>query len=331
MVRSGLDSIEVLGIESPAGAVGAEQAEHLAGANAERDAVDRVERQFGVALDELIDDHEVAVGLAARQRGCWRWNGHHASEISARSRAPIWSGSPPSRATGYPQASPETPRCGLNSTSPPFLELRHARSAAFARPTRAAPTRAPRPARRAIGAARGAAARGAPAHGAAAEPPPSGDGPGSRVSNAFYSIRIPDGFEDVTDSYRTQHPAERSTVQAFAGQTGSLVTPDASIVISRLPSGADRGRSLDQLAADQVRALQHEGASGAGTPRHSTIGADPAVEVDLSIRSGGQPQRRTQVLCIHDGRLWQIAVTSPTGSQSQVTAAWTTVKNGWQW
>ncbi len=166
--------------------------------------------------------------------------------------------------------------------------------------------------------------------GAGAEPSPSG-GAGSRVSNAFYSIRIPDGFEDVTDSYRTQHPAERSTVQAFAGQTGSLVTPDASIVISRLPSGADRGRSLDQLAADQVRALQHEGASGAGTPRHSTIGADPAVEVDLSIRSGGQPQRRTQVLCIHDGRLWQIAVTSPTGSQSQVTAAWTTVKNGWQW
>lgn len=167
--------------------------------------------------------------------------------------------------------------------------------------------------------------------GAGAEPPPSGDGPGSRVSNAFYSIRIPDGFEDVTDSYRTQHPAERSTVQALAGQAGSLVTPEASIVISRLPSGTDRGRSLDQLAADQVRALQHQGASGAGTLRHSTIGADPAVEVDLTIRSGGQPQRRTQVLCTHDGRLWQIAVTSPTGSQGLVTAAWTTVKIGWQW
>src|SRR6266508_2719444 len=96
-------------------------------------------------------------------------------------------------------------------------------------------------------------------------------------------------------------------------------------------SGADRGRSLDQLAADQVRALQHQGASGAGTLRHSTIGADPAVEVDLTIRSGGQPQRRTQVLCTHDGRLWQIAVTSPTGSQGLVTAAWTTVKIGWQW
>src|SRR6266542_3647576 len=75
---------------------------------------------------------------------------------------------------------------------------------------------------------------------AGAEPPPSGDGPGSRVSNAFYSIRIPDGFEDVTDSYRTQHPAERSTVQALAGQAGSLVTPEASIVISRLPSGEHR-------------------------------------------------------------------------------------------
>src|SRR6266508_4046210 len=168
---------------------------------------------------------------------------------------------------------------------------------------------------------------GAPFPTSAPQPtaPPStpGEDPTSTTSVA--------GVEDVTDSYRTQHPAERSTVQALAGQAGSLVTPEASIVISRLPSGADRGRSLDQLAADQVRALQHQGASGAGTLRHSTIGADPAVEVDLTIRSGGQPQRRTQVLCTHDGRLWQIAVTSPTGSQGLVTAAWTTVKIGWQW
>jgi hypothetical protein len=67
-----------------AGAVGSQQAEHLAGADAERDAVNRVERQPGVALDELVDDHQVVAGLVARQRRCWRWNCHHPSEDSAR-------------------------------------------------------------------------------------------------------------------------------------------------------------------------------------------------------------------------------------------------------
>jgi len=86
---------------------------------------------------------------------------------------------------------------------------------------------------------------------------------------------------------------------------------------------------LDQLAWDRVRALRREGATGASTPRHSSIGPDPAVEVDLTVRSGGQPLRRTQVLCVHDGRVWEIAVTSPAASRN--LAAWTTVKTGWQW
>jgi DcrB len=170
-----------------------------------------------------------------------------------------------------------------------------------------------------------------PTTGADSGPPPSGDVAPSRTTNEFYSIRIPDGFQDVTDSYRTQHPTDRDTVQALAGQPGSPVTPDSSIVIARLPNGSARGRSLDELAADQVRALQRGGASGAGAPRHSSIGPDPAVEVDLTLRSGGQPLHRTQVLCVHDGRVWEIAVTSPTGARSLVTQAWNTVKTGWQW
>jgi hypothetical protein len=168
-----------------------------------------------------------------------------------------------------------------------------------------------------------------PATGAGLESPAPGDGVPSRSSNELYSIKIPEGFQDVTDTYRAQHPAERDTVQALAGPPGALSTPAPSIVISRLPAGAERGRSLDQLAADQVRALQGGGASGVGTPRHSSIGPDPAVEVDLTVQSGGQPLRRTQVLCVHGGRVWEIAVTGPAASGN--LAAWTTVKTGWQW
>jgi hypothetical protein len=166
---------------------------------------------------------------------------------------------------------------------------------------------------------------------APASPPSSGDGTPSRTSNAFYSIRVPDGFQDATDGYRAQHPAERNAVQALVGQPGSAAGTDASIVISRLPSGSGRGRSLDRLAADRVRALQRGGASGAGTPRQTSIGPDPAVEVDLTVRFGGRELHRTQVLCVHGGRVWEIAVTSPPGSRSDVTQAWTTVKTGWQW
>src|SRR6266536_6384449 len=64
-----------------------------------------------------------------------------------------------------------------------------------------------------------------PTTGANTGPPASGDGSPFRTSNAFYSIRIPDGFQDVTDSYRIQHPSERDTVQALAGRPGSPATP----------------------------------------------------------------------------------------------------------
>jgi hypothetical protein len=163
------------------------------------------------------------------------------------------------------------------------------------------------------------------------EPPPSSSGGGlsGRTSNALYSIRIPDGFQDVTSGYLDQHPTEDDTVQALAGQPGSPATPDSTIVISQLPSGADRGRPLDRLAADRVLALERQGATVAGAPRHSSIGPDPAVEVDLTLRSGALA--RTQVLCVHDGRLWEIAVTGPAGSRSLLTQAWTAVKTGWQW
>jgi hypothetical protein len=157
------------------------------------------------------------------------------------------------------------------------------------------------------------------------------DGAPARSSNGFYSIRIPDGFHDVTDDYRTEHPDEPDTVQALAGRPGSLVTPDASIVISRLPAGAARGRSLDRLAADRVRALQRGGGGDPAATRHSSIGPDPAVEVDLTLPSAGQTLDRTQVLCVHDGRVWEIAVTSRAGSRSLAAQAWTVVKTGWQW
>ena len=171
----------------------------------------------------------------------------------------------------------------------------------------------------------------APTTGADSQAPP-GDEPPSRSTNAYYSIKLPEGFQDVTDGYRGEHPAERNTVQALAGQPGSPATPDSSIVISRLPAGSGGGRSLDRLAADRVRALQRQGASDAGTARHSSIGPDPAVEVDMTVRSGGQPLRRTQVLCIHAGRIWEIAVSRPLGgAQSLAAQAWLTVKTGWQW
>jgi hypothetical protein len=164
----------------------------------------------------------------------------------------------------------------------------------------------------------------------ATEPPPtSAEGLSGRTSNPLYSIRIPDGFQDVTSAYLDEHPTEGDTVQALAGQPGSPATPDSTIVISQLASGADRGRSLDRLAADEVLALERQGATGAGAPRHSSIGPDPAVEVDLTMRSGRLA--RTQVLCVHDGRVWEIAVTGPAGARSLMTQAWTAVKTGWQW
>jgi hypothetical protein len=170
-----------------------------------------------------------------------------------------------------------------------------------------------------------------PTTGASTEPPAPGGSAPFRASNAFYSIRVPDGFQDVTDTYRALHPSERDVVQALAGAPGASPATGSSIVISRLPSGSVRGRSLEQLAAARVRALRRGGASAAGSPRHSSIGPDPAVEVDLTMRSSGRPVYQTQVLCIHDGRLWEIAVAAPLASRSLVTQAWTTVKTGWQW
>ncbi len=160
-------------------------------------------------------------------------------------------------------------------------------------------------------------------------PPPSAGG--SRTRNADYSIRVPDGYQDVTESWRTEHPEDRNAVQVLAGAPGSPATTRSTIVISQLPNGADQGRPLNRLMTDRLRTLRGQGARSAGQPRNTSIGADPAVEADLTQGVSGELTHRTEVLAIHDGRVWEIAVTSPDGSQALAAQAWLTVRNGWQW
>jgi hypothetical protein len=182
-------------------------------------------------------------------------------------------------------------------------------------PTQAAPATAPDP--------------NAPTTAPGSGPPTSAGG--SRSRNADYSIRLPDGYQDVTDSWRTEHPAEHDAVQVLAGAPGSPATTRSTIVISRLPKGADRGRSLARLMADRLQALHRDGASNSGQPRNTSIGPDPAVEADLTQRTGGELMHRTEVLSIHGGRVWEVSITSPDGTETLAAQAWLTVRNGWQW
>jgi hypothetical protein len=160
--------------------------------------------------------------------------------------------------------------------------------------------------------------------------PPTSAG-GSRFRNADYSIRVPDGYRDVTDSWRSEHPGDRNVVQVLAGAPGSPATTSSTIVIGQLPEGAAQGRSLNRLMADRLRTLRSEGARNSGQPRNTSIGPDPAVEADLTQRVAGELTHRTEVLAIHRGRVWEIAVTSPDGTQTLAAQAWLTVRNGWQW
>jgi hypothetical protein len=165
---------------------------------------------------------------------------------------------------------------------------------------------------------------------APASAPPTSAG-GSRTRNAEYSIRVPDGYQDVTESWRTEHPADRNAIQVLAGAPGSPATTRSTIVISQLPKGAAQSRSLNRLMADQLRTLRSQGARATGQPRNTSLGADPAVEADLTQRVSGELTHRTEVLAVHAGRVWEIAVTSPDGIQALATQAWLTVRNGWQW
>ena len=160
--------------------------------------------------------------------------------------------------------------------------------------------------------------------------PPTSAG-GSRTRNEDYSIRVPDGYQDVTESWRSEHPGDRDAVQVLAGAPGSPATTRSTIVISRLPKGVDQSRSLNRLMTDRLRTLRDQGARPAGRPRNTSIGADPAVEADLTQRVSGELTYRTEALAIHGGRVWEIAVTSPDGSQELAAQAWLTIRNGWQW
>jgi hypothetical protein len=161
--------------------------------------------------------------------------------------------------------------------------------------------------------------------------PPATSAGGSRFRNADYSIRLPDGYQDVTDSWRSEHPGDRNAVQVLAGAPGSPATTRSTIVISQLPEGVAQGRSLNRMMADRLRTLKGQGARNSGEPRNTSIGPDPAVEVDLTQRVAGELTHRTEVLAIHRGRVWEIAVTSPDGTQTLAAQAWLTVRNGWQW
>jgi hypothetical protein len=169
----------------------------------------------------------------------------------------------------------------------------------------------------------------APATAPGSAPPTSAGG--SRSRNADYSIRLPDGYQDVTASWRSEHPADSNAVQALAGAPGSPATTRSTIVISQLPRGAAQGGSVNRLMANRLRTLRNQGARDSGPPRNTSIGPDPAVEADLTQRVAGELRHRTEVLTIHRGRVWEVAVTSPDGTETLAAQAWLTVKNGWQW
>jgi hypothetical protein len=148
-----------------------------------------------------------------------------------------------------------------------------------------------------------------------------------RIDTAAYSIKLPDGFRDVTDAYRAEHPSERGVVQALAG-ADPAAQPPPQIVISQLPTGFGSGQSLERVAQSRAGALVQT-ANGLGAPRHSTLGPDPSVEVGVPLQSGGQ---RTEVIAKHAGRIWEIAVIDSGKGEATAAQAWhQTVQPGWQW
>jgi hypothetical protein len=150
---------------------------------------------------------------------------------------------------------------------------------------------------------------------------------GGRVTTSDYSIKLPDGFQDVTDAYRSQHPTEGGVVQSLT-QANAAVQPAPEILISRLPEGFGSGQSLDRIARTRAGALVQT-PDGLGAVQHSTLGPDPSVEVGLSLQSGGH---RLEVVVRHGGRVWEISVIDPRKGQTTAAQAWQqTIKPGWQW
>ena len=152
-------------------------------------------------------------------------------------------------------------------------------------------------------------------------------GQGGRVTTSDYSIKLPDGFQDATAAYRSQHPAEGGVVQSLT-QANATVQPAPEILISRLPKGFGSGQSLDEIARTRAGALVQT-PDGLGAMQHSTLGPDPSVEVGLTLQSGGH---RLEVLVRHGGRVWEISVIDPGKGQTTAAQAWQqTIKPGWQW
>jgi hypothetical protein len=163
--------------------------------------------------------------------------------------------------------------------------------------------------------------------GAGGASPTTAPAQGGRVTTHDYSIRLPDGFQDATDAYRSEHPTEGGVVQSLT-HANAAIQPAPEIRISRLPRGFGSGQSLDSIARTRAGALVQT-PDGLGAMQHSTLGPDPSVEVGLSLQSGGH---RLEVLVRHGGRVWEISVIDPGKGQTTAAQAWQqTIKPGWQW
>jgi hypothetical protein len=163
--------------------------------------------------------------------------------------------------------------------------------------------------------------------GAGGGSPSTAPAQGGRVTTPNYSIKLPDGFQDQTDAYRSQHPTEGGVVQSLT-QANAAVQPAPEVRISRLPKGFGSGQSLDSIARTRAGALVQT-PDGLSALQHSTLGPDPSVEVGLSLQSGGH---RLEVLVRHGGRVWEISVIDPGKGQTTAAQAWQqTIKPGWQW
>ena len=145
------------------------------------------------------------------------------------------------------------------------------------------------------------------------------------VEGSGYTVELPDGWKDRTDD-----ADEESAIRVdrlFVGKRVEGFATNVNVIRERRPPGASL-EEIEQQGRPQIRGL---GGRDLSQAKRVELDGEPALSHTYRIRQQGKLLAGEQYIGIHDGRVYNVTVTSVPSAFADARRDFRKITDSWKW
>ena len=146
------------------------------------------------------------------------------------------------------------------------------------------------------------------------------------VEGTGYSVELPDGWSDRTDDAEEQ-TGGIAVDRLFIGPRVDGFATNVNVLREARPPGASL-EEIEQRGRPQIRGV---GGRNISPARPVELGGERALSHTYRIRQEGKLLRGEQYIAIHDGRVYNVTVTSVPGAFDDAQKDFKEIADSWKW